>query len=297
MHHSPRQSARPNPAPSLTIFPASGNLSNTSATRHHQEPYEDTDTDNDSDSEDFCQASDFNPTSTQADKPPQCLAPHGWPPNYMPTQHPPRQVGPHLQPPPTRITTPISTAPHENPITQHGNQTTLTHPVLSPEDAAMAAAALNLVTTNYATTTYGTLLTTTMEAAKARTTPISTAPHENPITQHGNQTTLTHPVLSPEDAEMAAAALGMVTAKHATTAYGALMTTTTETALAKTATGQQQSEQPEGSMTNTERPTTTDGQTTEPALEVDKKKGRARGHNRKQLPGNQRKHAKTTNTH
>eukprot|EP00613_Pedinella_sp_CCMP2098_P074911 CAMPEP_0171908782 /NCGR_PEP_ID=MMETSP0993-20121228/8177_1 /TAXON_ID=483369 /ORGANISM="non described non described, Strain CCMP2098" /LENGTH=168 /DNA_ID=CAMNT_0012541507 /DNA_START=169 /DNA_END=676 /DNA_ORIENTATION=+ len=131
-------------------------------------------------------------TNTQADEPPKCLAPQGWPPNYMPTQHSPHQVGPHLQPPPTRITTPISTAPHENPITQHGNQTTLTHPVLSPEDAAMAAAAL-----------------------------------------------------------------GMVTAKHATTAYGALMTTTTETALAKTATGQQQSEQPEGSMTNTERPTTT----------------------------------------
>mmetsp|Transcript_7374 Transcript_7374/g.13649 ORF Transcript_7374/g.13649 Transcript_7374/m.13649 type:complete len:260 (-) Transcript_7374:28-807(-) len=178
MHHSPRQSARPNPAPSLTIFPASGNLSNTSATRHHQEPYEDTDTDNDSDSEDFCQASDFNPTSTQADKPPQCLAPHGWPPNYMPTQHPPRQVGPHLQPPPTRITTPISTAPHENPITQHGNQTTLTHPVLSPEDAAMAAAALNLVTTNYATTTYGTLLTTTMEAA---TRPVPIKQDDAPI--------------------------------------------------------------------------------------------------------------------
>ena len=64
-----------------------------------------------------------------------------------------------------------------------------------------------------------------------------------------------------------------MTAKYATTAYGTLMTTTTEAARA-----------------DTKRITMTEHQTKEPVLEVVKKKGRERGG--EHLPGNQRKNSK-----
>eukprot|EP00613_Pedinella_sp_CCMP2098_P064858 CAMPEP_0171983190 /NCGR_PEP_ID=MMETSP0993-20121228/273160_1 /TAXON_ID=483369 /ORGANISM="non described non described, Strain CCMP2098" /LENGTH=151 /DNA_ID=CAMNT_0012635935 /DNA_START=984 /DNA_END=1439 /DNA_ORIENTATION=+ len=110
---------------------------------------------------------------------------------------------------------------------------------------------------------------------------------QNQVSRKHSSSTLGQSALPSEAAEIAPAALAIVKPNHAPMVYGTLTPTTREEAI----TGQQQ---PEDSMGRT---TTTEDHTIEPALEVAEKKGRARGHNRKQLPGNQRKHAKTTNTH
>ena len=99
-----------------------------------------------------------------------------------------------------------------------------------------------------------------------------------------NYATMVYGTLTPTAREQAITGLQQPGPNHATMVYGTLTPTTREEAI----TGQQQ---PEDSMGRT---TMTDDNTIEPALEVVKKKGRARGG--KHFPGHQRKIAKA-NTH